>query len=316
MPDKIVHETKEQHVWEPIRGMEQYPQRICVCGAFWAPGGMQSGANTISFTSSGGSDYFQITGTAPTLAPNQFGIASSTGRRLGFCLGTAGAAVMTKGMRGIEEPSTYKTATWGANAAATSIHNIGTANTFTVEGTAASSSMVNGGWGIQYTTAAVLNSDGGWLAAAFNDVRGEFSSEAYFAIRTGATITNVRYFIGCFSGDPMGSATPAVSGVAFRYDTVADGTAFWRCYSAAGGAPQLTTTTYPVFASSIYNFKIQMQGSTIRFFSSAEGIATHSTTVPANATSMGPVAQVRTLDAVAKVITISAISVTNGQITV
>jgi hypothetical protein len=290
-------DEQHKHEWVPIR--EGYPQKICKCGVLRALG-FKSGNNTITINPSPATQ--EVIRWTSFHSPTVGDLAMASVGRPSFAVGSATASDIQYAC-GYGESTSALFTRWQANPALTTISGVGTGTAFTAEGTAATTATATYGHGIQYTTAAALNSDGGWLAGAFTDARGEAQFNAVFVVRTGATITNVRYWIGLFSGDPMGSATPAVSLAAWRYDTATDGTVFWRCCTGTGGAPQVTTTTLPVSASTNYVFRISSNGSgTYKFFNGATGYASHSTTVPAGTTNMGPVSEVRTLDAVAKVI--------------
>jgi hypothetical protein len=96
-----------------------------------------------------------------------------------------------------------------------------------------------------------------------------------------------RLWAGCFSADPVGSATPAVSYAAFRYAQAVDGTAFWRTVTDSGtGTPEVTVTTAAVATDTIFKLKIKFDTSDIKFYVDDVLVATHSGTIPAPSTVM------------------------------
>lgn len=292
-------DAQHKHEWVPIR--EGYPQKICKCGVLRALG-IKSGNNTITINPSPLTQ--EVIRWTSFHNPSVGDLGMNAVGRPTFSNGT-GNVLMAAGTR---DANFTRTVSWATNPNATTITGSGTNTVMSTEGASvASTSLGSSGWGIQFTTTAALNSDAGWLAGAFTDARSEFGSILDITMRTTSTVgTNVRYWIGLFSGDPMGSATPAVSMAAFRYDTSADGTSFWRTCTSAGAGLQVTTTTSTITTGTTYNLRVVANGSgTWYFFVGGGLIATHSTTVPAATTNMGIVAEVRTLDAVAKNIVVT-----------
>ena len=108
-------------------------------------------------------------------------------------------------------------------------------------------------------------------------------------VKTGSDISSVRTWCGLFSATPFGSATPAISYVAFRYDTGSDGTAFWRTVSDNGsGSPTVTTTSTAIAVSTKYSMRIEVVStSSVEFYINDVLAATHSATLPAGATDLG-----------------------------
>lgn len=115
-------------------------------------------------------------------------------------------------------------------------------------------------------------------------------------IKTSATITSIRHWIGLFSADPTASATPSVHLAAFRYDTTADGTAFWRtCTDNGSGTPTVTTTTTAINASTKYTLRIVTSSSNVVFYINGTAVATHTNTLPGSTTFLYENASVTTL---------------------
>ncbi len=151
-----------------------------------------------------------------------------------------------------------------------------------------------------YQTGAVLNADalistGGGITLTRRDYEPTF----VVVCKTGAAITTTRHWIGMFSAAPFGGATPAVHYAAFRYDTGADGTAFWRCVTDSGtGAPTVTVTVAAVTVDTRYRFTIALTSSSAYFYINGLLVATHTATLPGAATNLGIWSGVRTLAAV------------------
>jgi hypothetical protein len=128
------------------------------------------------------------------------------------------------------------------------------------------------------------------------------------------TITSQRSWIGLFSGDPSGSATPSVHLAAFRYDTGADGTAFWRCVTAAGTATQtVTTTTVAVTAGTAYRLRIEVNAiaTSIKFYINDILVGTHTTNLPTTTTSLAARESITTLSAASRTMDISRLAVSH-----
>jgi hypothetical protein len=122
-----------------------------------------------------------------------------------------------------------------------------------------------------------------------------------------ATITSYRLWVGLFSGSVHTSSDPAVHGAGFRYDTGADGTAFWRTWSNDGTSTgTVTTTSASVVASTAYRLRIHVQDSTysgleqVRFWVNDVLVATHTTNLPLTGFTLIPHVRLTTLTAAAR----------------
>jgi len=172
---------------------------------------------------------------------------------------------------------------------------------------------------IQYTSAAVLNSDAGWLSSAFSQTQFNYRPMYACAMRTGADITLSRFWFGLFASTPMAATDPAISGMGFRYSTDVDGTAFWRCWSndAAGGGT-VTVTAVAMAINTIYELAMEVDpaGANVKFYINGVLVATHTTNLPVGATNLGHVEEVRTLDAtpLARVVSISKVFVSQNAV--
>lgn len=142
-----------------------------------------------------------------------------------------------------------------------------------------------------------------------NVVRRDWLPEAAFFAKVGATLTSARHWVGLFSGDPSGSATPSLHLAGFRYDTAADGTAFWRCVTAAGSATQtVTVTTVAVTASAAYRLRItSADANTVDFFINDVLVARHTTNLPTATTALQLWAAVTALSASARTLDVNRI---------
>lgn len=186
---------------------------------------------------------------------------------------------------------------------ATSVFSLGIAEP-DMTGSIANADDVDGPW-LRHTTTTTTNNGCGLLPsfAGYTNVRRGWNPEFAIRIRTDTTpYASTRLMIGLASaGGYDASATPNISHALFRYDTSADGTAFWRCISDSGtGTPQATTTSVAVAADTVYFFDIKMGASNVTFYINGTLVATHSTTIPAANTPLGLVARVVNLASTAR----------------
>jgi hypothetical protein len=159
--------------------------------------------------------------------------------------------------------------------------------TATTTGTASSADDVNGRW-LSLTQSSVLSAGAVCSvasSAAVNQI--DWSSDLVMRVGTGATLTSNRMWFGWASATPTGSATPTAHLAAFRYDTAADGTAYWRTVTAAGSATQtVTTTTVPVTASTNYVLRVTVAAGAVIFWINSVVVATHTTNLPTSGTGL------------------------------
>ncbi len=164
----------------------------------------------------------------------------------------------------------------------------------------------DGHW-IQQHTAASTGSTCGMDANHAQLVRLGHKNTIVIKIKTGSSISNVRYWIGAFSSDPQASTDPTNHGIGFGYDTGIDGTAFWHTWSNdnSGGGSR-TTTTQSIATSSVYWLAMKVVStSSVEFYISTDGefddppVATHTTNLPGT-NGMNVYVELRTLDASAK----------------
>ena len=153
---------------------------------------------------------------------------------------------------------------------------------------------------IQYDTSTTINLDAGWNGAT-NGTRTDWGPVMTACIATDVAITDVRIWVGMFSADPMGAADPTLHLAAFRYDTAADGTAFWRCVTEDGTTINVTTTTIAIAIDTVYNLRIDARNSaSIKFYINGVLAATHTTNLPTSTTDLDAYAELRNLAAASK----------------
>jgi hypothetical protein len=177
------------------------------------------------------------------------------------------------------------------NPGAATITTLGLAAAPTLTATASSADSTDGPW-MNHATTNVSANPSGVVSAAFTILRRDWEPEYGTTIKTDpTTIANTRIWVGMFSASPDASATPAVHIAAFRYDTGADGTAFWRCVTDnASGAPTVTTTTTAIAANTKYTLRIRTTnagGGHVYFYINEVLVADHTLKLPTSTQLMG-----------------------------
>lgn len=301
------------HKFVPLK--KGFPQKICSCGEVRGVSSLKIGKNTIDVGAAGAGDVIRFTGSQAALAAGDLGMDNVSGRARAFIEGEDRLIphvdeVLGSGRRRM----------WGIqqNANLTTLSQIGfsTAPTINTPGAGAAVHNDSSGNGqfIEYATGATLNADAGWISTAFSQTQRiyRYIYDAY--IKTGADITNVRYWVGLFSATPMASATPAIHSTAFRYDTAADGTAFWRIVTIDGVTTNAQATTQSIAANTVYRLRIVwLTGTaTVRFLINGVDVGSSTTNLPTTTQNIGHVEQVRALAAANKVIRIGGIWVSQN----
>lgn len=156
-----------------------------------------------------------------------------------------------------------------------------------------------GCWAV-YNTLGSTGDDAGWDLALTNPMNlrtNWYPLSVEWRYQSGGTLTNGRWWIGCFSATPMASDDPAVHGFGFRYATATDGTAFWRTWTNDGSSGgTATTTTVAVASNTAYTFRVDVVSTTeIRFYVNGTLVATHTTNLPTATVDLIPYCKVRTL---------------------
>jgi hypothetical protein len=154
----------------------------------------------------------------------------------------------------------------------------------TTNGSLTGFNTVPAGPGVTHTTGAVS----GNIAQAISAVswRPDWGIDAVFRIRSGADVTNVRYWVGLFASDPSGSSVPAIEFAGFRFDDSADTN--WGCRTNdGGGSPTITNSGVPPAASTTQTLRIKTtDGLTYRFYIDGVLVATHGSTLPTTTTQL------------------------------
>lgn len=120
-------------------------------------------------------------------------------------------------------------------------------------------------------------------------------------IKTVST-ASVRYWIGLWDdsgADILDSATPAIHMVGFRYDSAVDsGNGHWRCVSNDGGVtPTVTDSGVLIAINTVYDMRIVVGASNIKFYINGVLVATHTTDLPNTGVDLTTVCGVKRLGA-------------------
>lgn len=197
-----------------------------------------------------------------------------------------------------------------ANAGVNTLTNLGFTAAPTATGAATNVDDASGPF-VNYASGAVSGNVGG-LNSAATVCRGDWLPRFVTRVKLPATITTARFWAGLFSAAPTASATPAGHLAGFRYDTVADGTAFWRCCTDDNGAaPTVTVTTVAVTAGAVYMFRIVFGPTTVWFYINNVLVAAHTTDLPSMTTMLSWYATVTTLSAAARSMAVSRIGLSH-----
>jgi hypothetical protein len=185
----------------------------------------------------------------------------------------------------------------------------GGTGTVTTVGTPAAPTVSAGTGG---TILGVLDGNGPWVELTTGATAGrvavvngssiaelDWNPELYGRIRTGPDIPNVRYWVGWFSGDPSGSATPAFTELAaFRFEAGVDTN--WQFCTGNPGGQTCTDTTVAVAASTAYSLWVTCDGSQCLGYVTGVLRATHTTNLPPAFITMGERASMTNLAAAAR----------------
>lgn len=302
------------HKFTPL--MRGFPQKICKCGELRGITSAKIGKNTIDVGGAGAGDVIRFSGSQAALQAGDLGMDNVSGRPRAFIEGE------DRLMPHVDEViGSGKRRMWGIqqNASLTTIAQTGFATAPTVNtpgaGAVVHDDASGNGQFIEYATGATLNADAGWLSSAFSQTQRiyRFIYDAW--IKTGADVTNVRFWIGMFSATPMASATPAIHAAAFRYDTGADGTAFWRIVTIDGTTTNAQATTQSIAANTVYRLRIVWLAgtNTVRFLINGTDFGSSTGNLPTTTQNLGHVEQVRALAAANKVIRVGGIWVSQNS---
>lgn len=291
-----IHLSESDHRWAPIR--KGYPTMICRCGETRARS-VAIGSNTVVCSPAGGDVIRSVPG-ATASVQGDIAVRSSDGRMTAKVEQIA-TALLTR----METIGDRKFCLIRNQFQTTTLQAIGI-NTPSVNGTPTVNASGVGEY-VDYTTAAVANSDGGWssLGGATTGIQPDFQPCLVTAIRTGAVITNIRFWIGLFTGTPMASDTIPANSAGYRFSTSA-GDLNWQAVSSDGVSSQVTDTGIAVAASTSYILVVIFQPAAVIFsIRSSNSVFSNTVRVPAAGNNLLFNLQARTLNAVAKDINIS-----------
>lgn len=293
-------QSAHKHKWVPIPGLKAFPQRLCRCGAILSSS-VQAGRNSITLSPVGGGDVIQWTTTQGAVVKGDIGMRLLTGRGSFRIDGPA------RGIGLASEIPAAKVIEVQQNPNATTISTKGGAPAPTVAGTPTVLDNTVGQF-INYATAAVINSDGGWIAPSFDQIQRQHHGRFEAFVFVGGSIASMRIWVGLFSASPMGSANPAGHFAGLRYDTGAGDTT-WRFATKDGATLNLDATTFPIAVQTGYYIRIFFDQES---FQAAISIGTlgaggitpttvlTSLNLPGSTQNLGYCLQMRTLNATAK----------------
>ena len=156
-----------------------------------------------------------------------------------------------------------------------------------------------GPW-LNHATAATSGSVSGVISASFGIIKRAWDVDYTTTIKTDPTsIENVRLWVGLFSANIDAVSTPTTQHVAaFRYDTGADGTSFWRTVTNDGTGPAtISTTSAAIAANNSYTLRVTCSSTDCRFYVDGSLVATHTATLPGLTTGLGYGDRIRILAA-------------------
>lgn len=286
-----------------------YPNSAATTGAYIRADGTNFIQSTLilpNAAATGSVPYATSTDTIGVLAP-------TANKPIGF--DNAGTAIEAKSPNAfIFDPTTplRHLKQWVfANAVATNYTNIGQASTITVGGTGGASSSFNStGQYLFCTGTAVINQDVGVIPTIFTFVQYQAGPIFYCRFKTGAVITNSRFYCGLVESDLVTlTADPTTQDCAvFRYDTGLDtvGQITTLSCDGASGVEKNSISSIAYAVSSTYD--VVIDGSTsghIYFWMRKDGgvftrVADHSTRFPGAAVNLGWEVKLRQLTAAAK----------------
>lgn len=302
------------HKFTPLK--RGFPQKICACGTMAGISSIKVGKNTIDVGAAGAGDVIRWSGAQAALAAGDLAMDTVSGRPRAFIEGESrdlghideGEGGGRRRMFGIQQ---------NANLTTTSQVGFVTAPTVNTPGAGAAVHNDTSGNGqfIEYASTAAIDSDAGWLSSAFSQTQRIYRYTHDMWVKTGGAITTSRIWMGMFSATPMAAADPAIHAAAFRYDTVADGTAFWRTYTNDGTTTgTVTVTTTAIAVDTAYRLRIvwAVGTATVRFYINGVNVANHTTDLPTTTQNLGHVEQIRALAAASRIVRIGGVWVSQN----
>lgn len=164
-------------------------------------------------------------------------------------------------------------------------------------GTLTQGDDADGPWRLCSTIATTNNEATMYTATQFER---QWGAIAFGAFKTPATITSVGFYAGFTSGALGTAAMPSRECAMFRYQTTADGTAFWRTITNNSGTGTVGTTTVAVTANTVYRWAIRLLPTSVEYYmATGDGalalVDTETTTLPTTSTAMAVLTRVLTL---------------------
>lgn len=177
--------------------------------------------------------------------------------------------------------------------------SIGTTYGLSQNGTDSFDNDAAGGQYIKYTSSTVINSAAGWASANAGSYRKDKYRQT-FVFKTPADLTSSRIWVGCFSGNPMGSDTPAVHLAALRASSSASDANFALCVSDAV-TPNVLPSDVPIVPLTRYVAVVDMSvAGEISFYLDQLYKGTLTSNLPDATTPLVPIAQNRNLVAASR----------------
>lgn len=167
---------------------------------------------------------------------------------------------------------------------------------------------------VTLTTGTTSGNTAGVLPANYTQLKPAWQPMWWARIITDPTaITSLRYWFGLFSADPSGSATPSSHILAFRYDTGADGTAFWRVVTNNATTATVAVTTVAIAAATQYDLRIVGNNPNNSYVFIINGViaATATATLPTFSQNMAPALRATALSAAGRAFSFSRMELTH-----
>lgn len=163
-----------------------------------------------------------------------------------------------------------------------------------------------------YTCTNVTGSFAGIESTSMAEVRSDWSPIYCVVIKTDATITNVRFWVGFLSATLTNADDQTGAYAAFRFSTVA-GDAGWTPIVDTGSVNTAGTTIGTVTANTQYKMEIQIDfANTKTYFRVNSGAWTTISAVPPSGTELGICAELVTTTATAKVLNFSRLDLNHN----
>ena len=175
-----------------------------------------------------------------------------------------------------------------------------------VDGTRTSDDTSNGGSWLTLATGGVSGQNAG-VETSYQILIRNWLPQCQYAIKTGASIADVRFWIGLTENyiggtAPVGhSAAFTRHGAWFCYDTGVHGTAFWRTITGDGSNVTVNTNSaMGIAVDTTYDLRLEFASSSVAFYINDALVETHTTNLPALGSLMGHTVRLTTLAASAK----------------